>query len=65
MPHKRNAELLDLLSDDDVEKLKRIMNEDGEIARKVREIEEEIKQLKKSYATASAAEKKKLGEQLK
>ncbi|WP_257266304.1 hypothetical protein [Endozoicomonas sp. ONNA2] len=64
MPHKRNEELVDLLSDDDVDKLKRIINEDGEIARKVREIEEEIKQVKKRYATASSAEKKKLGDQL-
>ena len=64
MPHKRNEALVDLLSDDDVDKLKRIMNEDGEIARKVREIEEEIKQLKKNYGAASTAEKKKLGDQI-
>lgn len=48
MPHKRNAELVDLLSDD-VDKLKRIMNEDGEIARKLRDIEEENEQVKKNY----------------
>ncbi len=64
MPHQRNEALVDLLSDNDVDKLKRIMNEDGEIARKVREIEEEIKQVKKGYGAASAAEKKKLGDQI-
>ncbi len=50
MPHQRNEALVDLLSDDDVDKLKRIMNEDGEIARKVRDVEEEIKQVKKAMA---------------
>lgn len=64
MPHKRNEALVELLSDDDVDKLKRIMNEDGEIARKVRDVEEEVKALKKGYGAASAAEKKKLGEQM-
>lgn len=64
MPHKRNDVLVDLLPDDDVDKLKRIINEDSEIARKVREVEEEIKALKKGYGATSAAQKKKLGEEI-
>ncbi|GAA4648605.1 hypothetical protein GCM10023116_08740 [Kistimonas scapharcae] len=64
MPFKRNEELVRLVADNDIEKLKRIMSEDMDIARKARDIDTQIKDLKKAYATASSAEKKNIGEQI-
>lgn len=62
MAHKRNEALVDLLPDDEVTMLKRIINEDGEIARKIRQIDNEIKETKKRYSAASTAEKKGIGD---
>ncbi|WP_066015291.1 hypothetical protein [Endozoicomonas atrinae] len=64
MPHKKNPELVSYLPETDVAQLKRIMTEDGDIARRVRDIDDEIKAIKKSYASATTAEKKKLGDQI-
>ncbi len=64
MPHKRNPALVDYVAEPDISKLKRIMTEDGDIARQVRAIDDDIKTIKKAYAEANTAERKKLGEQI-
>lgn len=64
IPHWRNPDLVDHLESDDVDRLKRIMVEDGEIARKVRVHEDEIKVLKKEVRSAKGTEKKSMNDKI-
>lgn len=64
MPHQRNPELVSELTETDVERLKWIMVEDGNIARQASELDSQVKALKKIYREASKAEKQRLGSEI-
>ncbi|GIC77626.1 FlxA-like family protein [Moritella sp. F3] len=64
LPHQRNPNLVDYLNESDVDRITRIMLEDGEIARKVRALNDQIKVLKKGYHDLSKAKQKEIGDQI-